>query len=306
MRWQLGGMITAAATTAPDVGATPTSSTPTTRVAPSRHRGRSQRSVGTIRAIGRQRTAPARRPGRRWRRRRVACETRPHAARVPPGRRVHDRARARQPARGRARRRRALDRGDAAVRHLDEPVRDDVRRRVADDPAADYAVRIFTPTAEIPFAGHPTLGTCHAWLEAGGVPRDPARDRPGVRLGPGRGPPRRRRPRVRASRRCCARDRSTRRISIAVAAGAGHRARRDRRRDLVRQRPGLDGGPARERRRACSRCGSALAPPRPRDRRAVSAGRRRRARGARRVAASTARSSRTRRPGASTPRWRAG
>lgn len=42
------------------------------------------------------------------------------------------------------------------------------------DPAADYAVRIFTPTAEIPFAGHPTLGTCHAWLEAGGVPRDPA------------------------------------------------------------------------------------------------------------------------------------
>src|SRR5918993_340987 len=42
------------------------------------------------------------------------------------------------------------------------------------DPAADYAVRIFTPTAEIPFAGHPTLGTCHAWLEAGGLPRDPA------------------------------------------------------------------------------------------------------------------------------------
>jgi PhzF family phenazine biosynthesis protein len=42
------------------------------------------------------------------------------------------------------------------------------------DPAADYAVRIFTPTAEIPFAGHPTLGTCHAWLEAGGTPRDPA------------------------------------------------------------------------------------------------------------------------------------
>jgi PhzF family phenazine biosynthesis protein len=43
------------------------------------------------------------------------------------------------------------------------------------DPGADYTVRIFTPTAEIPFAGHPTLGTCHAWLEAGGVPRDPAR-----------------------------------------------------------------------------------------------------------------------------------
>ncbi len=41
-----------------------------------------------------------------------------------------------------------------------------------DDPAADYAVRIFTPQGEVPFAGHPTLGTCHAWLEAGGRPRD--------------------------------------------------------------------------------------------------------------------------------------
>src|SRR5260370_36595784 len=39
---------------------------------------------------------------------------------------------------------------------------------------ADYLVRIFTPTAELPFAGHPTLGTCHAWLEAGGRPADPA------------------------------------------------------------------------------------------------------------------------------------
>jgi PhzF family phenazine biosynthesis protein len=36
---------------------------------------------------------------------------------------------------------------------------------------ADYRVRIFTPGAELPFAGHPTLGTCQAWLEAGGVPR---------------------------------------------------------------------------------------------------------------------------------------
>jgi PhzF family phenazine biosynthesis protein len=35
---------------------------------------------------------------------------------------------------------------------------------------ADYRVRIFTPAAELPFAGHPTLGTCHAWLEAGGTP----------------------------------------------------------------------------------------------------------------------------------------
>jgi PhzF family phenazine biosynthesis protein len=37
--------------------------------------------------------------------------------------------------------------------------------------AADYRVRIFTPTLELPFAGHPTLGTCHAWLAAGGTPR---------------------------------------------------------------------------------------------------------------------------------------
>ena len=36
---------------------------------------------------------------------------------------------------------------------------------------ADYRVRIFTPGRELPFAGHPTLGTCHAWLEAGSQPR---------------------------------------------------------------------------------------------------------------------------------------
>jgi PhzF family phenazine biosynthesis protein len=41
------------------------------------------------------------------------------------------------------------------------------------DPAADYYVRIFTPTGELPFAGHPTLGSCHAWLAAGGKPRKP-------------------------------------------------------------------------------------------------------------------------------------
>lgn len=38
------------------------------------------------------------------------------------------------------------------------------------DPAADYRLRIFTPGEELPFAGHPTLGSAHAWLEAGGVP----------------------------------------------------------------------------------------------------------------------------------------
>jgi PhzF family phenazine biosynthesis protein len=39
------------------------------------------------------------------------------------------------------------------------------------DAAADYRVRIFTPDRELPFAGHPTLGSCHAWLAAGGKPK---------------------------------------------------------------------------------------------------------------------------------------
>jgi len=40
-------------------------------------------------------------------------------------------------------------------------------------PGADYRLRIWTPGGELPFAGHPTLGSAHAWLEAGGVPADP-------------------------------------------------------------------------------------------------------------------------------------
>jgi PhzF family phenazine biosynthesis protein len=39
-------------------------------------------------------------------------------------------------------------------------------------PEADYRLRIFTPSEELPFAGHPTIGSAHAWLEAGGVPKD--------------------------------------------------------------------------------------------------------------------------------------
>jgi PhzF family phenazine biosynthesis protein len=39
-----------------------------------------------------------------------------------------------------------------------------------EDPAADYRVRIFTPYQELPFAGHPTLGSCVAWLHSGGMP----------------------------------------------------------------------------------------------------------------------------------------
>ena len=42
------------------------------------------------------------------------------------------------------------------------------------DPDADYRVRIFYPAGELPFAGHPTLGSCHAWLRAGRVPRNDA------------------------------------------------------------------------------------------------------------------------------------
>jgi len=41
------------------------------------------------------------------------------------------------------------------------------------DPSADYLLRIFTPAGELPFAGHPTLGSCHAWLGAGGKPQHP-------------------------------------------------------------------------------------------------------------------------------------
>jgi len=40
-------------------------------------------------------------------------------------------------------------------------------------PEADYRVRIFTPAREMPFAGHPTLGSCAAWLHSGGVPARP-------------------------------------------------------------------------------------------------------------------------------------
>jgi PhzF family phenazine biosynthesis protein len=42
------------------------------------------------------------------------------------------------------------------------------------DAAADYRVRIFTPERELPFAGHPTLGSCHSWLAAGGAPQGEA------------------------------------------------------------------------------------------------------------------------------------
>jgi PhzF family phenazine biosynthesis protein len=43
-----------------------------------------------------------------------------------------------------------------------------------ENPQADYKVRIFCPGRELPFAGHPTLGSCHAWLQAGGKPKNSA------------------------------------------------------------------------------------------------------------------------------------
>jgi len=43
------------------------------------------------------------------------------------------------------------------------------------DGAADYRLRIFTPAAELPFAGHPTLGSAHAWLAGGGAPAEQGR-----------------------------------------------------------------------------------------------------------------------------------
>ena len=56
---------------------------------------------------------------------------------------------------------------------MDQPERDDVP--AATDPGrADYRLRIFTPSRELPFAGHPTLGSAHAWLEAGGTPQGDA------------------------------------------------------------------------------------------------------------------------------------
>ncbi len=42
-------------------------------------------------------------------------------------------------------------------------------------PAADYRLRIFTPGGELPFAGHPTLGSARAWLDDGGIPHHAGR-----------------------------------------------------------------------------------------------------------------------------------
>ncbi len=115
----------------------------------------------------------------------------------------------------------------------------------------DYRVRIFTPTTELPFAGHPTLGTCHAWLEAGGVPagEDVAA---GVRRRAGARAARRRPARVRGAAADPLRP-GRRGRRAARRRRPEDRARRDRRRAVGGQRAGMDGGAARRARRRCSR-----------------------------------------------------
>ena len=100
-------------------------------------------------------------------------ETRKYAAPLPPGRCVHRHALPGQPGRRRARRRRADHRRHAAVRQLDQPVGDHVRAPAVQCAGATTRSGSSPRAAELPFAGHPTLGTCHAWLEAGGKPARP-------------------------------------------------------------------------------------------------------------------------------------
>lgn len=97
------------------------------------------------------------------------------------------------------------------------------------EPGADYRVRIFTPFGELPFAGHPTLGSCWAWLAAGGQPRHADEvvqqcgvglvriRRSGARLAFGAPPLRRTGPLDAALL-----DRIARAIGVAVADFAGH------------------------------------------------------------------------------------
>ena len=77
-------------------------------------------------------------------------------------------------------------------------------------PDADYRVRIFTPVHELPFAGHPTLGTCHAWLASGGVPQRARPHRAGVRGRTDHDPRCRRSTGIRRAAAACARARSNR------------------------------------------------------------------------------------------------
>ena len=173
-----------------------------------------------------------------------------------------------------------------------------------DAPDADYRVRIFTPVAELPFAGHPTLGTCHAWLAHGGAAEARRRDRAGVRRRARADPP----PRGRAGVRGAAAD----------PLGAGRRGRRGAGRvasgHRPRRRSSTPSGPTTGRAgwRCCSRARrrcSRSSPPSPTSTSASPAP----TRPARRTPSRCGRSSprtarwwRTRSPAASTRRWRAG
>jgi PhzF family phenazine biosynthesis protein len=100
---------------------------------------------------------------------------------------------------------------------------------------ADYRVRIFTPGGELPFAGHPTLGSCHAWLERGGVAQAPGRvvQQCGVGLVPIRLEANRRAFAAPASRREPVDDALLTRVLAALGVG----------RDQLRAARWLDNGP---------------------------------------------------------------
>jgi hypothetical protein len=94
-----------------------------------------------------------------------------HETPLPPGRCLQRGAAEGQPAGGGARGAKAWTTRDGRLRALDQPVGDHLPA-AAHRAGADYRVRIFTPGGELPFAGHPTLGSCWAWLAAGGQPRE--------------------------------------------------------------------------------------------------------------------------------------
>ena len=111
------------------------------------------------------------------------------------------------------------------------------------DAGADYRVRIFTPTRSCRSPGHPTLGTCHAWLEAGGRRR---RRRSCRSARPGWCGSAARRTGWRSPRRRWCGPGRSRSALVEHCGGAGHRPRGDRRRRVGRQRPGLGRGAARD------------------------------------------------------------
>ncbi len=122
------------------------------------------------------------------------------------------------------------------------------------DAGADYRVRIFTPGGELPFAGHPTLGSCHAWLAAGGRPRQAGVVVQQCGVGLVHGAARRRPAGLR--RAAAAPQRAAGRGAAAAdPRGAGPGRRRDPRPSVGGQRPRLVRGAARFGRRACWRCG---------------------------------------------------